>query len=145
MGLKCVPFAFKEVSRLGTNVEPDLGQTGGNSISNICSFTRMVEESSSPDTTAGRSGLFTPELESLHPMWSSLRCPICLIFPRKEETLAHAQENAECPTLCILNLIDQELVKTPSSSVSTTSTTCGGPEAGEKKLWGPTVQPGLEA
>lgn len=100
-----------------------------------------------PHLTQLREGqaFLVPELEPLHPMWSSLRCPICLIFPRKEETLAHAQENAECLTLCILNLIDQELVKTPSSSVSTTSTTCGGPEAGEKKLWGPTVQPGLEA
>lgn len=95
----------------------------------------VTEEGSSSDTAAGSPGPpFAPELELLHPMWSSLWCPICLTFTRRKRALAHTQENMESLTLCILNLTDQELVKISNPSVSNITTRCGGPEAGGERL-----------
>lgn len=46
----------------------------------------VTEEGSSPDTTVGSSQVCrTPELKPLYPMGPSLRCPMSVIFTRKEE------------------------------------------------------------
>ena len=59
--------------------------------------------------------------------------------------MAHAQENTESLTLCIPNVIDQELVKILSPVSVTPPLTHGGLGADGKTLWRATVQSGTKA